>query len=154
MTHHRTPPAPRLPELILATCSYAAYRPPMGVPVRFTYTGCPPEYRKVVRHSLGEAVPDAQMSRLPDEQYRAEYQALLDLLGYAAVVRILHGILLVERADPAVVPVVLLTSADLASPGTACHRTIMARWWEANGGGPVAELAAEYVDELGTPAMF
>lgn len=148
----------------LATCSYKAFDPTMGVPVRFTYTAAPPKLPYPLRFSASDHAPGLDIFQKPYEELRAGFLRQLDATGYEELRRFFHGIALTARVDPEQTPVVLLATADLSDPAAWCHRTIMADWWTEQGGGLVPELsplplghalnAANVHDELGTPAMF
>lgn len=124
-------------DYLIATCSFTAYRPEMGLPVR-TSTGNARFFKYRPLANLPEAAPfgifgnDAYMGK-PDA-FRDAYLRRLDDNAEAitATLKVL--------AEESGLPPVLLCFENLSDPSKHCHRTWLAGWLEQHSGLVVPEL--------------
>jgi Protein of unknown function, DUF488 len=118
----------------LATASYAAWTPAMGVPV-VASLGLPrwrPEAGSWARCWL--ITPRGRYFAASADVFDTEYLAQLRRFGARRIARELHAIGRgAERA------VVLCFEAD----PQRCHRGLWAAWWLHNTGEPIADLTKE-----------
>jgi hypothetical protein len=126
----------------LATCSYRAFRPEMGLAVRITRGH--PRWRLpyVLAGKVNSLAPDATEWALRDDPaaFVAHYQARMDGLTVEGVAAELAG----EFPDGRLV---LLCFEDVwgqvLAPALVCHRRAFAEWWQDRIGDMVPELSEE-----------
>jgi hypothetical protein len=112
----------------LATCSYAAYKPEFGTPVRITL-GSPRRPEPTGREQwlfVAELAPRGWYFKAGPARFDACFTAQLDR----------HGDLIEEKlgwlADRCDLPLVLLCYERRVSvSGRDCHRLLVGRWWTA-----------------------
>lgn len=122
----------------LATCSYVAYKPEMGIAVRTSlfypkfWRGPPLAYARL---AAPKGAFDNPKVRHDQEAFKAVYLAHLDAHA---------GDLAAELASIARVNsgkrLVLLCFESLNQPGKWCHRTLLGQWLEEHTGLDVPEL--------------
>jgi len=119
----------------LATCSYAEFRPEMGVPVRISL-GRPRWWRTSIPDSafVPEITPRGWYFHASDDDFLAAYDAQLDSYGPELIQARFDGIA-AEHGEP----LVLLCFEQLAT-GPWCHRTRFALWWHGRTGQSILEL--------------
>jgi hypothetical protein len=105
----------------LATCSYRAFRPEMGVPVRTT-VGFARGFK--YEHEFCSGLAPYGLLKVTDEvEFITRYLARLDGL----VPKITQQLDEIEAAHPDQV-IVLLCFEDVHDPGQFCHRTSASVW--------------------------
>jgi len=117
----------------LATCSYAEYRPEMGVPVRISL-GRPRGWSTLA--FVTEITPRGWYLRKPEDEYLVAYDAQLSRYGPESIVARFDAI-----AAQFGEPLVLLCFENLAT-GSWCHRTLFRRFWLGETGHDIPELGA------------
>lgn len=119
----------------LATCSYAEYRPDMGVPVRISLGR--PKFMSIPSNAVcPELQPRGWYFHASDDDFLAAYDAQLSRYGTER---------LQDRFDAIAAefgqPLVLLCFESLAS-GEWCHRTHFRQFWLRQTGQDIPELGA------------
>jgi len=116
-----------------ATCSWRAYRPEMGVPVRITL-GRPPRWFRHEHEEIRLLAPPPTVFRLRDDAaFEAAYGRHLEAVGTERLVRRFRD--LSEKHDGRRL-VLLCFEADVAQ----CHRGQFGTWWWSKTGQEVPEL--------------
>ncbi len=124
-------------DYLIATCSYSAFRPEMGLPVQ-TSTGNARFFKHGPLAKLPEAAPfgifgnDAYMGK--PEAFKAAYLRRLD--DNAEIITAKLQIIAEEFG----LPPVLLCFEDLSKADKSCHRTWLGEWLESHSGLVVPEL--------------
>ena len=123
----------------LYTCSYSAWRPEHGLPVR-TSLGKPKWLPEAASWPLlWEITPRGHYFKAPTEVYDAEYLAQLERYGARRIARRLGEIARSGFAEPAE-RLVLLCFESPETAEWACHRRTFAAWWLRQTGERVEEL--------------
>lgn len=130
-------------ELNLATCSYKAFDPSMGVPVR-TSVGYPRFWRKTA--PALEYVPElapfgkvdgVDLRKIDDRAvFDVHYRARLAANGVTIVEKVVD----LSRGREGI-PLVFLCYEDVHDPTTFCHRTTAGLWLHEQLGLDVPELS-------------
>jgi hypothetical protein len=119
----------------LATCSWRAYRPGMGVPVRITL-GRPPSWFPHEWEEVRLLAPPPKVFRLRnDAEFAEAYEQHLEAVGVDALRRRFEEIAEKHGGQRLVL---LCFEADVAD----CHRGQFARWWRERTGQQVEELGS------------
>jgi len=118
----------------LATCSYAEFRPDMGVPVRIS----------LGRHRgwstpafVTEITPRGWYLRRPEPEYVKAYSEQLARYG-VEVIQARFNALAAEHGQPLV-----LCCFERLATGSWCHRTRFAEHWRQQTGQTIPELGQE-----------
>jgi hypothetical protein len=92
-------------------------------------------------------MPTRPMLRMERDEYLAQYEAMLDDVGFDAIAGSFH-----ELSDAAGGRhLILLCFEDLSKAGLWCHRRMFADWWQRSTGEEVRELAPKADAQ---PALF
>jgi Protein of unknown function, DUF488 len=134
----------------LATCSWRAYRPEMGVPVRITL-GRPPRWFQLRYERSYEEVrllaPPPRVFRIEDwQEFRKAYR---HHLYRVTVPRMRRAFEEIGERHPAKTLVLLCFEADPAD----CHRGLWAAWWHEQTGEHVPELVPDGSPRPARPAQ-
>jgi hypothetical protein len=122
----------------ISTCSYSAFRPQFGTPVRITLGG-PRRPEPTGREHwlyLAELAPKGRYFKAPPDVFAREYLAQIERLAQDIEDKL-------DFLTTANGPVVLLCwERRIRSIPGDCHRRLFASFWEARTGQPVPELDA------------
>jgi len=123
----------------LRTCSYAEYRPEMGVPLRISL-GRPKWWTTPIPESafVPEITPKGWYLRSPERAYLAAYDAQLARYG-PELIQARFDTIAAEHGEP----LVLLCFENLAS-GAWCHRSLFSAYWRQQTGQEIPELGETY----------
>ena len=117
----------------LATCSWRAYRPEMGVAARITL-GKPPRWFDHEHEEVRLLAPPPRVFRIEDwQEFRKAYR---HHLYRVTVPRMRRAFEEIGERHPAKTLVLLCFEADAAD----CHRGLWAAWWYEQTGQEVPEL--------------
>jgi hypothetical protein len=119
------------------TCRYPRFEPHMGIPVRTTASAPRFKLHYELTRQATLITPTWPMLSLERDAYTREYRTRLELAG-AEAIRAELATIAAQHGDQRLV---LLCFENLADPGTWCHRTLFAAWWQAKTGQEVPELA-------------
>lgn len=120
----------------LATCSWRAYRPEMGVAVRITL-GTPPRWFDHPYEEVRLLAPPPHVFRLSDwDEFRRKYRHHLHRTTSARLRTIFEAI---GERHPGRRLVLLCFESDPAD----CHRGLWAEWWFQQTGERMPELRPE-----------
>lgn len=120
----------------LATCSYSAYRPSMGVAVR-TSLG-KPKFFEYAFVSLNLLMPKGNMLRMAYAQYHENYMNHLESNALA----IENAMIELNEMYPNQT-MVLMCFENVSKKDSWCHRTMFAKWWENRTGVKVHEISGQ-----------
>lgn len=124
----------------IATCSYSAYKPEMGLPIRASLGG-PRWWKGGIEHVMLEIAPGRAYFREPSWSiFEAKFREQLDRFGIEHLIQRFNGIGESAGLKPGAVLVPMCFEKLASWDDKKCHRAMFRHWWLEQTGDMLPEL--------------